>query len=265
MRQNLLRTFGLAGLLIIVFSAVAMAQDYTRTYTLPSEGVISVKSISGDVKVTGYEGEVVSVKAYKEGRDRDKVEVLDKSSSNRVDLSVSYPDHCNCDASIRFEVLVPVTTKYKFESISSISGNVTVDGAVGYLRAHSVSGNVNVKTVTGIVDAASTSGDVHVGEISGTVNAKSVSGDVIVAINQLAGAQGMDFSSTSGNVNVKLPGNLDANVEMSVLSGDLKTDFPLTIEKREHGPGQRASGVVGGGSRKLTLKSISGNVELRRL
>ena len=264
MRQNLLRTFGLAAYTVVILSAVAMAQDYSRTYTLSTEGVISVRSISGDVKVTGYEGEVIVVKAFKEGRDKDKVEVVDKSGANRVDLSVSYPEHCNCDASIRFEVQVPITGKYKFESVSSVSGDVSVDGAVGYLKAHSVSGNVTVKTFTGVVEAASTSGNVHVGEISGTVNARSVSGDVIVSINQLAGAQGMDFASTSGNVNVKLPGNLDANVEMSVLSGDLKTDFPLTIEKKETGPGQRATGVVGSGNRRLTMKSISGNVELRR-
>ncbi|HWQ34700.1 MAG TPA: hypothetical protein VNQ79_17755, partial [Blastocatellia bacterium] len=60
------------------------------------------------------------------------------------------------------------------------------------------------------------------------------------------------------------PENLDASVEMSVLSGSLKTDFPLQIEKPEYGPGQKAHGQPGSGSRRLKMSSISGNVSLLR-
>ncbi|HWQ35496.1 MAG TPA: hypothetical protein VNQ79_21805, partial [Blastocatellia bacterium] len=60
------------------------------------------------------------------------------------------------------------------------------------------------------------------------------------------------------------PENLDASVEMSVLSGSLKTDFPLQIEKPEYGPGQKAHGQPGSGSRRLKMSSVSGNVSLVR-
>ena len=135
-------------------------------------------------------------------------------------------------------------------------------GVSGDLRARSTSGNVTVSGVSGAVNANSTSGDVHVGEVNGTVNARSTSGDVVVEIVQLNGAGDMAFTSTSGNVRVKLPANLDAEVRMSTTSGGLKTDFPLTIEEPERGPGRRATGRIGGGSRNLKLTSTSGNVSL---
>src|SRR5262249_62245616 len=150
----------------------------------------------------------------------------------------------------------------KFEPISSTSGDVEVTGVSGDLRAKSTSGNVTVRGVAGAVNARSTSGNVHVGEINGTVSGKSTSGNVEVEIVQLGGAGDMEFASTSGDVRVKLPGNLDADVRMSTLSGGLKTDFPLTIEESERGPGRRATGRVGTGSRSLRLSSTSGSVSL---
>ncbi len=263
MKSKLLRALALSMVVLVMAGLTVSAQDFTRTFTLGPDGTVSIKNISGDVAVSGYEGEVVVVKGFREGRDRDKIQVVDNSGANRVDISVAYPERCDCDASIRFEVQVPTSVKYRFDAISSVSGNVKVSGVAGSLKARSVSGNVAVQHVTGDINASSTSGNVEVGEIAGSVSGKSVSGNVEVSINKLSGAEGMEFASTSGNVNVKLPGSLDATVEMSVLSGDLRTDFPLNIEKKEHGPGQRATGVVGGGARKLTLKSISGNVELR--
>jgi DUF4097 and DUF4098 domain-containing protein YvlB len=248
----------LAGLLL---SLNAAAQDFRKSYEVGQGGSINVRNVSGDVTVTGYEGETVLILGFKEGRDRDLVSVEDNSTGNKVDVRARYPENCDCNASIRFEVKVPRGT-YKFDAISSVSGDVEVTGVSGDLRARSTSGSVTVKGVSGAVIASSTSGNVYVGEINGTVSGKSTGGNVEVEIVQLSGAGDMEFSSTSGNVRVKLPSNLDADVRMSTLSGGLKTDFQLNVEEPERGPGRRATGRVGGGSRNLRLSSTSGSVSL---
>ncbi len=261
MKQFQIRLVIFSALACLLFSLNAAAQDFRKSYEVGQGGSISVRNVSGDVIVTGYEGETVLILGFKEGRDRDLVQVEDNSGGNRVDVRARYPENCDCTASIRFEVKVP-RASYKFDQISSASGDVEVTGVSGDLRAKSTSGNVTVKGVTGAVNASSTSGNVHVGEINGTVSGKSTSGNVEVEIAQLSGAGDMDFASTSGNVRVKLPANLDADVRMSTTSGGLKTDFPLTIEEPERGHGRRAAGRVGGGSRNLRLSSTSGSVSL---
>ena len=248
-------------LVCLLLSLNAAAQDFRKSYEIGQGGSISVRNVSGDVTVTGYEGSAVLVLGFKEGRDRDRVSVEDNSAGNNVDVRARYPENCDCNASIRFEVKVP-RANYKFDPISSVSGDVEVTAVSGDLLARSTSGNVTVRGVTGAVNARSTSGNVHVGEITGTVSGKSTSGNVEVEIMQLSGAGDMEFASTSGNVRVKLPANLDADVRMSTSSGGLKTDFPLTIEEPERGPGRRATGRVGGGSRNLRLSSTSGSVSL---
>jgi DUF4097 and DUF4098 domain-containing protein YvlB len=261
MKQFQIRLTIFSALLCLLFSLNAAAQDFRKSYEVGQGGSINVRNVSGDVTVTVYEGETVLVLGFKEGRDRDLVSVEDNSAGNKVDVRARYPQNCDCNASIRFEVKVP-RVNYKFDAISSTSGDVEVTGVSGDLRARSTSGNVTVRGVTGAVNATSTSGNVHVGEINGTVSGRSTSGNVEVEIAQLSGAGDMEFASTSGNVHVKMPANLDADVRMSTTSGGLKTDFPLTIEEPERGSGRRAAGRIGGGSRNLRLSSTSGSVSL---
>jgi DUF4097 and DUF4098 domain-containing protein YvlB len=139
-----------------------------------------------------------------------------------------------------------------------------VQSVTGTLRVKSVSGNVTVKDVTGSVQASAVSGEVKVGEINGTVSAKSTSGNVEVAVARLEGTDRIEFSSVSGNVEAKLPASLDAEVELSSLSGSLRTDFPMTIEESRFGSGRHARGRIGSGARSLRMSSVSGNVSLLR-
>lgn len=240
---------GLAFSVVCLLAANASAQDFQKSYEIGQGGQLRIGNISGDVIVTGYGGNVVQVTATKEGKDRDLVEVEDLSSGNRVDIRVRYPKRCNCDASIRFQVQVPSSIRYDFEGISSVSGDVEINGVSGNIRANSVSGEVRIR------------------EVNGSVNASSVSGEVDVEIRQLSGNEDMKFSSVSGSVNVRMPDSIDADVRMSTLSGSLKTDFPgVEVKKRErYGPGTSASGRLGSGSRSLNISSVSGSINLNRM
>jgi hypothetical protein len=236
----------------IVFAGVlglpaVQGQDFQRNYTVAPGGYIRVGNISGRVVLTGYDGDVVSVSAFKEGRDRDMIDVEDRSAGDRVDVRARFPENCNCSASLRFEVKVPRAHRYTFDRLGSVSGDVEVSGVQGKLRAESVSGNVRVRDVTGVVSAS------------------TVSGDVEVEINKLEGAGDMKFSSVSGDVHVRVPVNLDADIEMSSLSGSLKTDFPIEIQERRYGPGRSARARLGAGTRVLKLSTVSGRVSLSRI
>jgi DUF4097 and DUF4098 domain-containing protein YvlB len=87
---------------------------------------------------------------------------------------------------------------------------------------------------------------------------------VDVEILHLEGSGDMKFSSVSGSVYVKAPSELDAYVEMSTVSGSLKTDFDIQVKKRRYGPGASARGRLGSGVRSLSITTVSGRVSLVR-
>lgn len=252
-------------LLTLLAAATAAAQDFQRSYNLAAGDTIQIRNVSGDINIRGYEGSAVEVAVHKEGRDRDKVEVVDESTSGRVSLRAKYPENCNCEASLRFEVRVPRSARLNFDKIEAASGNLRAQNVTGRLHFNTASGNVELQGVSGEIQAGSASGNVSVKDSSGTVRASTASGDVDVELTRLEGAGDMRFSTASGNVSVRMPQSLDARVHLSTVSGSIDTNFPIQVERREHGPGASARGQLGAGSRELRATSASGNVSLKTL
>jgi DUF4097 and DUF4098 domain-containing protein YvlB len=173
------------------------------------------------------------------------VTIEDRSSGDTVDLSVEYPQKGNVSASVNFDIRVPRRVEYNFGRLVSVSGNVQVSDVMGNLQVESISGNVDVNGVSGIVSAS------------------AVSGNVNVDLKE-AGSGNMKFSSVSGDVAVRAPANLAADVEMSTISGSLKTDFQLEVHEPRYGPGRSARGRLGSGAYSLRITTVSGRVSLTR-
>ena len=262
------RTFvNFVGALVLCAAAAASAaaQDFQKSYNLGEGGSVEIVNVSGDINLTGYDGSAVVVTAHKEGRDRDMVEIEDESTQGRVQLRARYPNNCNCDASVRFEVRVPRSANLTYGKISTASGNLKAEGFSGRVQMATASGDVSLRGVGGDIHASSASGTVRVAEATGRVNASSASGDVEVELTRVDGAGDMRFSSASGDVNVRMPTNIDARVSLSTVSGDIETNFPIEVKRSQYGPGSRAEGQLGNGARTLKISSASGNVSLKSI
>jgi len=239
----------------------AAGQDFERTYEPANGGRITIANVSGNISVAGYNGSSILVRAYKEGPDRDAVEIEDQSTPDHVSLRAKYPRWGNTNASVKFVVQVPREIRYRFDSLSTASGDIEIFDVAGEIFAKSASGDLSLRGVEGTIDASTASGDVTVEEAVGEVKARSASGDVEVEIIETLGEGDLSFSTASGDVTVRAPAHLDAEVRMSTASGSLKTDFPLTLDDLD-GPGKKAFGTLGRGGRQLKISTASGSVRL---
>jgi len=263
--QKILARVCLAVFCVLLLPYFASAQNFQQSYKLRAGGTVKIKNVSGDIKVTGYDGDSVTVTGTKKGKNPEQVEIVDRSSEGAVDIGVEYPKcEWGCNASVDFEVRVPRSTNFSFDKLSTASGDIDITDVQGNLSAGTASGDVTIKNASGSIKASSASGDVHVNNAMGEVNASTASGNVEVSITRLEGTGNMRFSSASGDVRVSLPSNLDADVSLSTVSGDVKTDFPIEIQKDKWGAGSRANGKLGNGGRMVKLSSASGNVSLLR-
>lgn len=263
MKRSLLRLSFCSSVLLLASAATAAAQDFNRSYRLAPGGSVSIRNVSGDIEVSGHDGDQVVVTGTKVGPDVDMVEVEDLSGQNAVDVRAKYPRNCRrCDVSVNFVVQVPRNTRLSFGPISTASGNIKLTNVTGDVKVSTASGDVLVSQVTGDINASTASGEMSVRNVSGTVSASSASGNVEVDIDRLEGAGNMRFSSASGDVRVRVPSSVDADVYMSTASGAIKTDFPIEVREDRHGSGSRAEGRLGSGSRSLRISTASGNVSL---
>jgi DUF4097 and DUF4098 domain-containing protein YvlB len=269
------------------------AQSVDSTITVRSGARLELQSVSGSVRIRAWNRSQIRVQAETDGA---RVN-LDASSSG---VSVRAIPHRG-EGDVDFTISVPVGTPLEVHAISadvdasavcgparlgSISGGVTLVCATGDVEVESVSGDVSATDIRdGHAEISSVSGDVQVRQVRGSLNTHSVSGDVTlervdgddVGVETVSGEIGFSgpihdngryrFHSHSGDVTVRTDGDLNATVSVSTFSGDLESDWPITITPGR--PGGRMHGqdwefTVGNGGARLTLESFSGTIYLRR-
>ena len=266
------------------------------TVRLDRGGAVDLSLISGKIRVTGWDRADVKISASIEsGRLRFS------SNSSRVSLSVDDSDdegrkgrrHNNM-GDARYDVSVPRGSRLILEAVS---GDITAKGSQGEIEASSVSGDVDVTDGVRAVSAEAVSGNVHAAQVSGSLRSETVSGDLRVenvtgdleasSVSgniRMVGIQSKDvrtetvsgdiiyngtiepsgrygFESHSGTLRLNIPRGAGAQFSVETFSGELETDFPVTI------PGGRAlrkegrvEFTIGDGRAKITAQTFSGNI-----
>jgi hypothetical protein len=266
------------------------AQDVDTTIVVRSGARFDLNSVSGTVKIQTWGRPQIRVVAQSDG-----ARVTVDASPGGVSVR-TVPRRGEGD--VDFTITVPASTSLEVHAISadveangvcgeatlgSISGGVTLRCGNGNVQIESVSGDVQASDVRGNLEITSTSGDVEARGVHGDVNARSVSGDVSldrvdgksVGAETVSGDIGFSgpvhddgryrFRSHSGDVTVRPDGDLSAYISVSTFSGDVESDWPMTINPGG-GPVRPREWefTIGGGSAKLTLESFSGTIYLRR-
>jgi DUF4097 and DUF4098 domain-containing protein YvlB len=164
-------------------------------------------------------------------------------------------------------------------------GDVGIDSVKGDLKATTYGGDVRAGSVTGDARVETSGGDVVVRSCGGALTAKTGGGDISVKARgpiraqtsggsvtaELTSAQQKDaseLSTSGGDVTLTLPANFKGDVEVRVNGVDSEGDYivsefsELSVSKR-HGS-QSAEGRLGGGGARVTVRSTSGTVTIRK-
>lgn len=259
------------------------------TIAFDRAGTVDLSLVSGEIVVTSWGRNAVRVHATSErGRLR-----LDASPS-RIRLEVrSYRGGMG---DTRYEVTIPAGARLLARSVSgnihargggevdahSVSGDIVLSNASSRVTAESVSGSVRITGVRGGLRAGSTSGDLELSDITGDVDARTVSGDIeldgvrsafvrtetVSGDTRFAGTLDpkgrYEFHSHSGDLRLILP-PAGASVSAATFSGDVDSDYPMTLL-----PGTRAGGrqveftINGGGGARVVTETFSGDITIER-
>ena len=160
--------------------------------------------------------------------------------------------------------------------IETVTGDLKATTAGGDVKAGAVSGDVRIETVGGdiVVRSAGGSvvartggGDVTLKKVRGPVTARTSGGTISCEITSTAAAGG-DLTTSGGDVTITLPANYRADLDVKVSGVESDSDaitsqFPeVTVS---HRPGAiSGEGRLNGGGPKLTIRSNSGTVTIRK-
>ena len=148
-------------------------------------------------------------------------------------------------------------------TVHTASGAVTLVRLAGVVEANSVSGNVQAQSVSGDLRVSTVSGELTVFEgTSGRLKASSISGSMTLDLAH-DHATDVHLSNVSGEVAVRLPAPVDAQVQANTTSGDVSNAFEQLRVGGTWGA-KKITGTLGKGTGTLKITTISGAVALLR-
>ncbi|HEY2271061.1 MAG TPA: DUF4097 family beta strand repeat-containing protein [Streptosporangiaceae bacterium] len=148
-------------------------------------------------------------------------------------------------------------------SVKSVSGEITLDGVTGEVDANTVSGPLEAQGINGTLSFSTVSGDLTLADgWLERLDANGVSGAVTADVD-LDPLGGVNVTTVSGEVVLRLPAEADAQVNLHSVSGDVRSEFAEL--KRSSAPASRSvSGSLGAGSGHVSVTTMSGRVMLLR-
>ena len=239
---------------LVTSSGDLAASDVTGTVELQTnsgdiwaedvDGAVSARSSSGDITLIGLsDAGDVEVKAV--SGDLILQDVMADSLTAHTSSGQIQVDGVTLDGSLDLENIsgdvMAVGVRATSCRLASVSGSLTLDGGNGPLDLRTCSGAVEVRNATRAELALeTTSGNIL---FSGSLRAQ---GEHRV-------------ESTSGDVHLVLPADAAFDLDVETVSGDIQTDFAVTMTEFDK---KHVAGEVNGGGPLLRISTSSGDITL---
>lgn len=248
----------------IALVATVNAQRYEMTPSgNTSELTVYLGNLYADLEIVGTNSELVRITAL-------DYEGLPEKAKGLKPLSATGPDNTDIGLHVKQEgsdVTISGASRKSDDGEYKIELPAKVKLVIEYNSFQA--GDIKVRDMSGEVEASSKVGDLEFENITGPLVANSLSSDISIVFTSVSQASPTDVSSTSGDIDVTLPENTKGDFQMKTVSGEVYTDLDFDFGEKESKPnfwggGMSAEATLNGGGVQINLKSISGDIFIRK-
>jgi DUF4097 and DUF4098 domain-containing protein YvlB len=266
-----------------LYSAAVQAEVYTKSFTVSNRASVHVDTDDGNVVVTTGDSKQVELRVEYTGYELEKSLHIDSSQQgDEVNLTARIPGHWHFTIGIRrglhIEVRMPKDADLQVKTgdgsikVGDLAGNVDLHTGDGSLTADSVKGNIRLNTGDGSINATGLDGtcDAQSGDgrirLAGRFDSLRVkSGDGSIDVDARPGSKvdsSWNVRSGDGGIEVGMPGDLAADLDVTTSDGHISSDLPITMEGVISK--SRVRGKMNGGGQQISIHTGDGSIHLRR-
>ena len=262
------------------------ADDWSKTYPISARADLRVSTDDGDVTIIGSDQKQIDARVTTEGYKLSSSEVRIEESQNgdHVVISVKVP-HFNFSffgsrhKSIKVELHVPRELELEVETsdgnvvaqnvagrvhFNTGDGNVTATGVHGDIRLHTGDGHITGTNFDGTLDASTGDGNLQISGRFDSLTLKTGDGNIEA---QAGGgskvANAWTVRSGDGHITMRVPADLNANVDAHTGDGSITLDIPITVAGSLSHSSVHGKLNAGGGT--LSISSGDGSIHLEKL
>jgi len=289
----------LTGLVIGAISAAALLPQTDTIVQANGASRLELESFQGVVVVRSWDRDAVQIKA--DHPDSHSIQI-DRSGTT-ISVEPEVERRFGFAHSVDFEITVPRGFDLNIEGValdvdiqgtegrievSTVHGPIRVQGGRRAIVLESVNGAIHVEGAQGDLEVTGVAGGVTIVNCSGDVFAESVGGSLtlegITSADVELGTVGGDlryegsvedggrynFGSHGGEIWLYLPANINAQVDVLTLAGDIEVSYPGAPTNPTRGEGlpglnkKELTFELGTGSARIEVETFGGTVHILR-
>jgi DUF4097 and DUF4098 domain-containing protein YvlB len=279
------------GISVAPAGALAQSRNYRdridTTFQFDRTGTVVLGNGSATIVVNGWDQATIRIRAQGDqgtlgfSASARRVTVDPSRSSDDVEIEVWVPRGVRVEARTNSGDITIHGTRGDVDAQTS-SGDISIVD-VREVTATSLSGDADIRQTTGAVTATTNNGDLSVSNVHGNIDATAISGDVSItrAVSKIvhgASTSGSvaysgtveaggryDLTTHSGDVELTLPRDASAQVDVATWNGTVDSDFTITIKPGSSigsgsGMTKHYTFTIGAGSARITAETFSGDI-----
>jgi DUF4097 and DUF4098 domain-containing protein YvlB len=278
-------------------TSIDAGQRIERSFTVTSGGKLFLRADEGDVTITGTDSETVDVLITADGPSNrlKQFNVAFEEGENSVTITQEsrrkfFSGPWNQSLEVRFAIHVPKRFNIDLHTsggnieLVEIQGSAVGKTSGGDVRLDRVSGTINAGTSGGDLSFRNSSGDLTLRTSGGDVTGESIEGVLDVETSggnvnlrnvnarvraftsggnisaTLQDNQGVELTTSGGNITVAFPRSVAATIDASTVGGDVECEFPFSGRLKSGS----FSGSINGGGKTVRAKTSGGDIRFQQ-
>lgn len=216
-------------------------QTETKSFNLADQAIINIQNTKGLIEIETYNGNTAQLTIDKRGKTPEDLKRMTSQvipAANNLTINTIITPNQRIEARINYKLQIPNNKTFNLNT-QNASGDTSIKGINGSVRATSASGAIEISNINGSVYAQSSSSDV------------SLTQDIINKPTEL--------HSASGDIILEA-GDIDGQISANTTSGSIRSDF-FAVSK---GNKRSVNTQMGKGNTRINLSSSSGDIRINK-
>ena len=256
-------------IVVVILPMTLFSQDKKYEYTPKVKNRVEVSDLLGEIILKNSTGNSIVIESDFDMEKPERAEGLQLlgATEDNTELGITVTEEEGV-------VKIMGATKKVKDYVYTISVPQDIAVSIDY-NSPFASEDLEIDSYRGSVEIKTLAANVKLTDCSGPFTVSSISGDIEAVFNSLNQDLPTSLATISGLIDVSIPAGLKARVKLSNMTGDVYNNLDLEAAK-ENEDDDRAKGLdkikrkskgeytLNGGGQLLTLKTISGNLYLRK-
>jgi hypothetical protein len=268
------------GLVMVITAGAAFAQnEYKTQMKNDPESEIEIQVGSNEVEIIGHDKDEIIITTDFKGQYIDEPVEMRKERPDRAEglkaISVSANDNTGIGLVVEKD-----GNSFSVLKISKNARNKSYKFLIPdkvKLSIHDIHAEVNtryiVKNFKGEAEIMALNSQVNMSNISGPVVANSTNGNVEIVFSKMTPEKPNSILSVNGYVDVTLPKDTKADLELNTVNGEAYTDWDIQVDKDASSAMSmglaemnmfNVAGKINGGGIPISIQSVNGDIYLRK-